>query len=195
MLKDTALLLFMTMLRGSSLFPSHPAAADPVRNLTWDKIRRVEGGVIITVVLSKTNQNRERVHEILLAAAPGSLFCPVQALERLRTMRGVLPAPTDHVLVLPSAEGVWSPLCKYHFLKWFRGRLDQMGLDSARFHVHGFRHGSIQLAILSGNDITLIKLHSDHLSDAIMCYSHVEPAKRGVIASSMIEALDRHASM
>ena len=194
-LKDTALLLFLTMLRGSNLFPSHPAAADPVRNLTWEKVRRVEGGVIITITMSKTNQNRERVHEIPLAAAPGSLFCPVQALERLRVMRGTTPAPTDHVLMIPSTDGSWSPLCKTHFLKWFRGRLEQMGLDSTRYHVHGYRHGAIQLAILSGNDITLIKLHSDHLSDAIMVYANVEPEKRNIIASSMVTALDRHAAM
>ena len=194
-LKDTALLLFLTMLRGSNIFPSHPAAADPVRNLTWEKVRRVEDGVIITVVLSKTNQYRERVHEIPLAAAPGSLFCPVQALERLRTMRGIVPAPDDHVLMFPSPDGSWSPLCKSHFLKWFRGRLDQMGLPSSRYHCHGFRHGSIQLAILSGNDITLIKLHSDHVSDAIMVYANVEPQKRNIIASSMITALDRQAAL
>ena len=190
-LKDTALLLFLTMLRGSNLFPSHPAAADPVRNLTWDKVRRVPGGVIITITLSKTNQYRERVHEIPLAASPGSLFCPVQALERLRLMRGTTPAPSDHVLMIPSSSGSWSPLCKTHFLKWFRGRLDQMGLPSARYHVHGYRHGAIQLAILTGNDMTLIKLHSDHLSDAVMVYANVQPEERNIIASSMIAALDR----
>ena len=66
-----------------------------------------------------------------------------------------------------------------------------MGLDSSKYHIHGFRHGSIQLALLIGNNITLIKLHSDHMSEAIMCYSHVEPEKRGVITESMIAALDR----
>ena len=192
-LKDTALLLFLTMLRGSNLFPGHPGAADPVRNLTWNKIRRVENGVIITVVLSKTIQSQERIHEIPLAAAPGSLFCPVQALERLYTIRGTPPAPADHVLVVPDESGTFSPLVKYQFVRWFRSRLEQMGLDSKRFHVHGFRHGSIQWALLSGNNITLIKLHSDHMSDAIMCYSHVEPEKRAVITESMIAALDRQA--
>ena len=190
-LKDTALLLFLTMLRGSNLFPSHPAAADTARNLTWGKIRKVDNGVIITVTLSKTIQSQERIHEIPLSAAPGSMFCPVQALERLYALRGSPPAPTDHVLVLPNDDGSLSPLVKYQFLKWFRYRLDQMGLDSSRYHIHGYRHGAIQLAILSGNNITLIKLHSDHLSDAIMCYSHVEPEKRGVITQSMISALDR----
>ena len=189
-LKDTALLLFLTMLRGSNLFPSHPAAADVVRNLTWGKIRKVDEGVIITVTLSKTIQSQERVHEIPLAAAPGSLYCPVQALERLHAIRGSPPAPTDHVLVIPDNTGTFSPLVKYQFLKWFRSRLDQMGLDSSKYHIHGFRHGSIQLALLSGNNITLIKLHSDHMSDAIMCYSHVEPEKRGIITKSMITALD-----
>ena len=55
-LKDAALLLFLTMLRGSNVFPTSIASADPIRQLTWDKIRRVEDGVVITIILSKTVQ-------------------------------------------------------------------------------------------------------------------------------------------
>ena len=189
-LKDTALLLFLTMLRGSNLFPSHPAAVDPVRNLTWNKVRRVGGGVIITVVLSKTVQFRERLHEVHLVAAPGSIYCPVAALDRLLAMRGGDVRPDDLVLQLPAEDGTWSPLVKYTFNQWFRGRIADMGLDPARFHVHGFRHGSIQLAMLHQGNITLIRLHSNHLSDAIMCYGNIDPNKRCAVSAAMIAALD-----
>ena len=191
-LKDAALLLFLTMLRGSNVFPPHPAAVDPVRNLTWDKVRRVPDGVIITIVLSKTVQYRERLHEIHLVSAPGSLFCPVAALDRLFAMRGGHALPQDLVLQLPSEDGTWTPLVKYQFLAWFRGRLADMGLDPAAFSVHGFRHGSIQLAILHQGNMTLIRLHSNHLSDAIMCYANIDPAKRSAVSSAMVAALDDH---
>ena len=191
-LKDAALLLFMTMLRSSNLFPSHPAATDPVRNLTWEKVRRVDGGVIITVVLSKTVQFRQRLHEIFLVAAPGSLFCPVAALDRLRDIRGGLAQPGDLVFQLPSPDGSWAPLVKYQFNRWFRSRLADMGLNPLEYFVHAFRHGSIQLAILHQGNLTLIKLHSNHLSEAIMVYSHIDPNKRSAVSAAMVAALDQH---
>ena len=192
-LKDTALLLFLTMLRGSNLFPPYPGAACKIRNLTWDKVRRTGDSVIITVLLSKTVQFRQRLHEICLVAVPGSMFCPVAALDRLRDMRGGLAAPDDHVLQLPRADGTWRPLVKYEFNRWFRARVEDMGLDPARFLVHGFRHGSIALAMLKQNNVTLIRLHSNHISEAIFCYSNVDPAKRTAVSAAMIAALDEQA--
>ena len=191
-LKDTALILFLTMLRGSNLFPANHAAIDPLRQLTWEKIRRVHDGVVISIILSKTVQYRERIHEIHLAASPGSLFCPVAALDRLLAARGGAALPTDLVLQLPAADGTWAPLMKYQFVHWFRGRLAEMGEDPSAYSVHGFRHGSIQHAILHQGNMTLIRLHSNHMSDAIMCYSHVDPAKRRAVSAAMVSALDDH---
>ena len=148
-------------------------------------------GAVITIDLANTIQSRGGVHEILLAAAPGSLFCPVRALERLYALRGTPPAPSDYALVFPDNTGSFSPLVKRRFLKWFRMRLEQMGLDGSKFHIHGFRLGLVQLALLSGNDITFAKLHSDNLADAVMSYAHADPVERGVITKSMIATLDR----
>ena len=74
----------------------------------------------------------------------------------------------------------------YRFLTPGRA-LHQLALDHT---INTPKQIAIQLAILSGNNMTLIKLHSDHLSDAIMVYANVEPEKRNIIASSMIAALD-----
>ena len=193
-LKDAALILFLSMLRGSNIFPPHPGAACKVRNLTWDKVRRVGGSVILTVLLSKTVQHRQRLHEICLVAAPGSICCPVAAFDRLRDMRQGLARPDDLVFVIPRGDGVWAPLVKYQFNRWFRGRLDQMGLDSTRFFVHGFRHGSIALAMLHQGDVTLIRLHSNHISDAIYVYSNIDPVRRTAVSAAMIAALDAQAA-
>ena len=190
-LKDTALILYLSMLRGNNIFPTHPAAVDPVRQLTWDKVRRVPGGVVLTIIESKTVQHRERLHQIHLAAAPDSIFCPVQAFDRLLRMRGGAALPSDLVFQLPSDDGSWFPLVKYQFISWFRSRLADMGEDPTLYSCHGFRHGSIQLALLHHNNLTLIRLHSNHISDAIFCYSNIDPARRSAVSSAMISALDQ----
>ena len=105
-------------------------------------------------------------------------------------MRGGHASPGDLILQLPTASGHWVPLVKHQFVDWFRGRLAEMGEDPAAYSCHGFRHGSIQLAILHQGNMTLIRLHSNHMSDAIMCYSHVDPAKRKAVSVAMVTALD-----
>ena len=189
-LKDAALILYLSMLRGSNLFPPYPGAACRVRNLTWNKVRRTADSVVVTVLLSKTVQFHQRLHEIRLVAVPGSIFCPVAAFDRLRDIRGGLAVADDFVFQLPQPDGSWRPLVKYEFNQWFKARLVDMGLDPRRFLVHGFRHGSIAWAMLHQGDITLIRLHSNHISEAIFCYSNIDPEKRTAVSAAMIAALD-----
>ena len=190
-LKDTCLLLWFTMLRSSNLFPAFPAAVDPVRQLTWDKIRLAPGGVIISILLSKTEQFREKIHEISLVAKPGSRFCPVAALNRLRVVRGAgVARPSDLVLQLPVTDNTWRPLVKYEFASWFHKRVIRMKLDPALFLLHGFRHGSIAWALLHQNNVTLVQLQSGHMSECIFVYSQIEPERRQLVATAMLDALD-----
>ena len=71
-LKDAAILLFFSLLRSSSLFPPSMAEADGDRNLVWERVRFVEGGAVITTVLSKTLQHRQAVHQVSLKECVGS---------------------------------------------------------------------------------------------------------------------------
>ena len=190
-MKDTCLILWFTMLRSSNVFPAFPAATDPVRQLTWEKIRLVPGGVVITIILSKTEQFREKVHEISLVSKPNSPFCPVAALRRLHVIRGPgVARPADLVLQLPQADGAWRPLVKYEFSRWFHLKIAKMGLDPACFLLHGFRHGSIAWALLHQKNVTLVQLQSGHISDCIFVYSQIEPERRQSVASAMLDALD-----
>ena len=111
--KAACILLYFTMLRSSNLMPASPGAACKIRQLTWDKIDKTEDGVIITMVLEKTIQYRQRLHRIPLKAEPDNEFCPVRCLQDLVDMRGKQNIkPDDHVLQLPDGQGGWSPLCK-----------------------------------------------------------------------------------
>jgi hypothetical protein len=191
-LKDTAILLFFTMLRGSNLFPPYPAAACKLRQLTWDKVAGIKGGsgVVLTLILEKTIRYRERLHHIALAALPGSVFCPVAALQRMADLRGSMStAESDICLQLPMKSGGWRPLVKYEFNSWFRARISQMGLDETRYFVHGFRHGSLALALLHEPNVTLVRLNSNHLSDAIFTYSNIDPVKRFQVTQKMLSVV------
>ena len=192
--KDTAIILFFSMLRGSNIFPDSLATVNKIRQLTWDKIRRVDNGVVITVLLSKTVQFGEKLHEIPLVACPGSEFCPVGALDRLLQMRGGRAAATDLVLQLPGPAGNWGPLLKHQFIGWFKGRISAMGLDATFYFCHSFRHGSIALALLHHDNVTLIKLHSNHISDCIMTYSQIPAEKRTAVYTAMLNAVHDHAA-
>ena len=63
-----------------------PGAACKIRQLTWDKIDKTEDGVVITMVLEKTIQYRQRLHRIPLKAEPDNEFCPVRCLQDLVDM-------------------------------------------------------------------------------------------------------------
>ena len=191
-MKDASLLLFFTMLRSSNLMAPYPSAVNRDRLLTWSKIDRVDNGLVLTMIHEKTIQFRERLHCIPLASRPGSRFCPVAAIERLAAARGVLNlAPDDPVLMLPSGSDFsWQPMCKYQYNSWFKSRITQMKLDPSRYFIHGYRHGGVSLALLVEENITLVRLTSNHLSAAIMTYSQISPDKRFRVSSRMVDALE-----
>ena len=193
-LKDTAIILFFTMLRSSSLFPPWAAAADTDRNMVWSRVQFVEGGAKIAVILAKTQQHFRRVHEVVLAEGEGSPFCPVAALRRLKTMRGQPVGPHDHVFQLPlgqsAAEG-WRILVKSDFHSWFKQRISQMNLEADKYMIHGFRHGAVSLAISEEPNLALVKVASDHSSDAIWAYAQVAASRKRSVASVMLETVHR----
>ena len=188
---DTAILLYFSMLRSSSLFPPFPAALDKERQLVWKRVRWVPGGAVISVVKSKTEQFYRKTHQISLVERPNSVFCPVQALRRLRDMRGVgVAKEDDSVFMIPDDAGGWKILVKYNFESWFKSRMAQMSPNPDAYFLHAFRHGSIALALAVEQNVTLVKLQSNHLSDCIFVYSQVDVDRRKVVTSAMLDALD-----
>ena len=193
-LKDTALVLYFSMLRSSSLFPPWAAAADPDRNMVWSRVVFCEGGAKISVILAKTQQHFRRVHEVVLAERAGSPYCPVAALRRLKAMRGCRVDPGDHVFQLPlgqSAEDGWRILVKSDFHAWFKRRICQMNLREELYMLHGFRHGAVSLAISEEPNLALVKVASDHSSDAIWTYAQVAAARKRSVASVMLDTVHR----
>ena len=195
-LKDTSLLLFFSLLRSSNVFPPHPAAADKIRNLTWEKVKFIEGGAVLSIVLSKTEQYRRQVHRVVLVERVQSVFCPVSALRRLwEVRRPVTPSPVDHVCMLPSESGEWRIMVKYEYLQWFHARITQMGLKKEAYLLHAFRHGGVSLALSEEPNLQQVRLQSHHLSDAVFVYSQMQVERRFTVVTSMLDALDHNLAL
>ena len=79
-------------------------------------------------------------------------------------------------------------------LTWFRGRLAQMSLDPEKFSMHAFRHGSVSLALAEEPNLALVRLATDHSSEAIWAYANVELAKRKSVSAAMLEAVHQAAA-
>ena len=80
-------------------------------------------------------------------------------------------------------------MVRYEFCRWFKYRVAMMGLDSSRFHIHGFRHGSLATALLHEPNVTLVKLSTNHLSDAIFVYSNIAAEKRLQVTRTMLNVV------
>ena len=173
------LLLFLSMVRSANLVPKTRSNIDWDAILQWKNVRSINGGVLLIVHKSKTNQFAGQPHEIPLAASPDLRFCPVTALRRLMRVYGPENCgPDSPVFRIPTSSGVWLPMIKSDYVSYFKSRISGMGLNSSNFSLHGFRHGSIQQMLLVEGNIALCKIQSGHTSDAILAYSTVPATRR-----------------
>ena len=81
-------------------------------------------------------------------------------------------------------------MTKADYIPFFRARLRQM--DESLYSLHGFRHGAIQECMLVKKNMGLVKLTSDHASDAILAYSQVPPERRMDISAKINANLGGH---
>ena len=186
------LILYLSMLRSANLVPGSRSKIDYLEILTWDKIHRVAGGLVISVLKSKTIQFGERIQQIPLATGASPQLCPVAALDGLAEMYGVDTCGRNTpVFRLPPDAGGWTPKIKADYVPFFRARLASMGLNPTSYSLHGFRHGSIQECLLSETNLGLCQITSDHASSAILTYAEVPPARRLSISSKISTSLAR----
>ena len=177
------------MLRCGNLIPYTRAEADPMRHLSWGRVERHPDGIILNIILSKTIQNCERVHEIPLSPCRDPMFCPVRAIDTLMELRGVSNCLDSELVFCVPTTGGWAPLTKPLAGRLFGSQLAAMGLDSSAYSFHSFRFGGLQEALLADNPIDLIRIHSDHRSTAIFGYLNLPGSRRFGVASRVCDRL------
>ena len=189
--KILCLVFFLSMLRSSSLIPKTYKDVDPVRLLCWGNVQLVRfgevRGVIFEMHKTKTIQNMERIQQVTLSQNDDCpMLCPVRAILRLKEMVGEDDiGPNTPVFQTRDYKGKLRPILYHKFQGWFRFRLREMGVDATKYSLHAWRHGGIQQALMSEQNLALVKLSSDHSSDVILEYSRV-PADRRLIISQKV---------
>ena len=189
--KTLCLIYFLSMLRSSSLIPKTYKDVDPVRLLCWGNIKEMRfgcsQGLLLEMHKTKTIQNMDRVQEVSLSRNDDCpILCPVRAILQLRDMIGIANiGPDTPVFQTRNYKGQLRPILYHKFNSWFRFRLGEMQLDPTKYTLHAWRHGGIQQALMSEQNLALVKLTSDHSSDVILEYSRVPADRRLLIAEKI----------
>ena len=89
----------------------------------------------------------------------------------------------------------WGPLLKHTVVKVLDAQITAMGLAPGKYRCHSFRFGSLQEAIQVEPSLELVRLQSDHVSDAVHGYMTSMPGyKRFAVAQRVgnhLRELDR----
>ena len=190
-LKAVALLYFLTMLRSSNLLPLDRKKINLKQVLTWGDVARARYGAVLSIRHTKTIQNQQRVQTVPLPASPDPDWCPVRTLDALICMYGAESCRANTpVFRIPSKSGKsLVALQKKDFEKFFKRRLVAANLDPDAYTLHGFRHGSIQTAMLLEDNMAMVALTSDHSSDAINAYTQIPATSRMRVCAKMVRHL------
>ena len=95
----------------------------------------------------------------------------------------------DPVYNIPGKDGGWVPLSRYQVVTVLDAQIAKLGLDPALYKPHAFRRGGIQLAVKLVPNFELVRIHSDHASDAIEAYTNLPAEERFLVTQSMMDAL------
>ncbi|KAI1788959.1 hypothetical protein LXA43DRAFT_893857, partial [Ganoderma leucocontextum] len=119
----------------------------------------------LTLPSSKTDPFRKGV-SIVIAAAPGTITCPVAALREI--FKGIQPRGDNSPLFEGFAMGV--ALMRDLFITRLKALLIAHGFDSSKYSGHSFRRGAASSAAVAGYADFEIQLLGCWRSDAYKLY-------------------------
>ena len=156
------IILYFSMLRAGNTMPITEDDFDPLRHLSWGRVSWEGEGVILSIPLSKTIQNMERVHQIPLVPCSEPTVCPLQALQDLVDARGPQCCSPDNPVFARWKNGGWAPLTKPPVDRLFRSQISRMGLDPALYSLHSLRHGGLQDGLAADIPISYLRNLSEN---------------------------------
>ena len=161
-----SLFLFFTMSRLGSILPS--SRRTPCHTfLTRDRVNFFKGGLLVTLIHTKTLQfGKRRLHIPLIRL--DSILCPLRAYHNSLLF-------LDHQSPVQAfafmSDGSISPLTRSLFINTFRAVLSSGGHSDAKSYTgHSFRRGGASWAFQTGLPGELIQICGDWASDAYKKY-------------------------
>ena len=137
---------------------------DPDKQLTRADVRFGIRFADVTIRWSKAQQMGREVQVFSLPRMPGSLLCPVQALENIFELVPV--GPQDPCFLIAKNE----PLTYRQFQAMLKESISTAGMDATQYSSHSFRRGGASWSFLAGVPTEMIKLMGDWRSDAYLRY-------------------------
>ena len=165
--KALFLLAFHGFFRISNLLPTAQSAFQPLRNLTRGDVTIASPGISVLLKWTKTLQaSRDRRH-IPLAAIPGSILCPLQAV---LDMHHLYPVPNTAPMFSYMSHGKVIIITQTQARKVLSMALTSIGLNPSNYGFHTFRRSGASLAFSLNIPIQYIKAQGTWQSDAVWQY-------------------------
>ena len=112
------------------------------------------------------------------------MLCPVSALKRhLSNLTQDIEAP---LFTVHTPTG-FKPVTGYHFAKFLKSCIVNIGLDPTQYSPHSFRRGGAALAFNAGASPVFIKFLGDWSSDAYMVYLVLNTTQRLNVATTLAQ--------
>lgn len=165
-----SLVSFYGMLRKCHLLASSASAFDPSQQLIRSDFQFFPWGALVTIRWSKTIQFRERVVQLPLPLIPGSVLCPVIAIQRAFSFLHNPPQPSQAFMWHDPISLRFKTFTYSQFLQRFRAVLQALSLPASDYACHSFRRGGASFAFHAGLPVELIKILGDWHSDAVLLY-------------------------
>lgn len=136
----------------------------------------------ITVILSKTNQYKQRKHVLTIQGVRGHALDPYYWLQKLFT---TCPAAADAPAFGHSVQGVYVPLTYARLLTGIKDLISKCGLDPAAYGGHSLRRGGATWAFKCGVHNLFIRIQGDWKSDTWLQYVEMSMAQKLEITRQM----------
>lgn len=186
------LVAFFCFLRKSTLLPKSLSGIDIAKSLCISdvSVQPDKSGLLLRIRHTKTIQFGQRILQLPLAAAPGSVLCPVSAvISMLASLPGKNVISSLPLFSFVSCKGQIESLTHDSFVNLFRDHLKLCNIDQSKYSGHSFRRGGCSYAFSLGIAPSLIKLRGDWKSNAYERYIHIDEYQHKVFADVMSKSV------
>lgn len=164
-----ALLLgFLLLLRKSNLVPDSRSKIDPKKLIMGEKLTLTPEAAIVSLTWTKTHQTGAHIIQVPLLKIPGSVLCPIKAIEAIEQTIGIKQGHPlfryldkrgqPKTLTYPQLNGAIKQL------------VSSTGRDGSKFTSHSLRRGGANFAFKIGLPGEHIQALGNWASDAYKVY-------------------------
>ena len=159
------LLAFFLLFRKSNLLPNTQNGFNPRKQLKFGDCVQMQEQVVVGIRWAKNEQFYRELFTFPLARLPGSVLCPVLALNNIAKM--VKHTKDCHVFKLKNGNS----LTYRNFQDKLRTTLRSVGIPNTEgYSSHSFRRGGTTFSFLCGIPTEIIKLLGNWRSNAFLAY-------------------------